>query len=376
MVRSFSLSVRGSGGDDSIERVHVNEVLAGAWFTSPEDLQADRVFVDLRHLTGWVDRSGISESYPSTDDSSDPRFVVVTATALPPLRTGGGAVDVQLVHRLGTLGDHIYSLGVTQGWSLQLTHPALRPISTFLDMASDIQDLLSIAVGTTADFERVVVHHPKLLALSLAGTPWGGGQRADVTFHARWSNNSDPSEPADRHDMYFTLADLGGIDAVGRWLDQAERYRTELGRVMATRYSAKMYVEDRIMNICAALDSFDKVRRGTSADYVERITQCVALAGQPFLNLIPEGSVAWAQPSRRLGTTSPIIENASDSMAPSGSTSSPNNSSGSLPCACFASRKQQNLLLTPSPNTPRFSGSLNRPGAPRREETPAADSVM
>jgi hypothetical protein len=295
LVRSFSLSLRESADGDSIERVHVNEVLEGAWFTSPEDLQADRVFIDLRHLTGWVDRSGLSASYPSTDDPSDPRFAIVTATALPSLKTDCGDVDVRLVHRLGTSGDHIHSLVVKQGWSLQLTRPALTPISRFLDTASDIQDLLSIAVGMTASFDRVVIQHPDLLALSLAGTPFGGGQRADITFHAGWSNHADPCEPVVRHNMYFTFADLGGIDAVGRWLDQAERYRTELGRVMATRYSTKMYVEDRIMNICAALDSFDKVRRGTSADYVERIKQCVALAGPPFLNLIHQDPAGWAR---------------------------------------------------------------------------------
>lgn len=46
--------------------------------------------------------------------------------------------------------------------------------------------------------------------------------------------------------MYFTLDELGGIDAVRRWLVAAQDYRTELARVMATRYSGSMFLEDRI----------------------------------------------------------------------------------------------------------------------------------
>jgi hypothetical protein len=88
------------------------------------------------------------------------------------------------------------------------------------------------------------------------------------------------------------------MDGVGRWLDVAERYRTELSRVMATRYSATMFLEDRIMNISAALDSFDKVRRDTGDDkvnYVDRIIQCIDLAGEPFTDLIAQDGREWAK---------------------------------------------------------------------------------
>lgn len=65
---------------------------------------------------------------------------------------------------------------------------------------------------------------------------------------------------------------------------------------MATRYSHTMFVEDRIMNLCAALDSFDTVRRHTNqyVDFAVHITECIALAGQPFLDLIVDDPGDWA----------------------------------------------------------------------------------
>jgi hypothetical protein len=132
--------------------------------------------------------------------------------------------------------------------------------------------------------------------MSAAGTPFEG-LRHDVTYHVRWSNRTAPRDPVKTRDIYFTFDDLGGIDGVGRWLAVAAEYRTELSRVMATRYSEAMVLEDRIMNVSAALDSFDKHRRVTGkwVEYARRIKECVDLAGQPFLNLIVVDSDNWTQ---------------------------------------------------------------------------------
>ena len=57
-----------------------------------------------------------------------------------------------------------------------------------------------------------------------------------------------------------------------------------------------MFLEDRIMNVCAALDSFDRTRRSTGRiDYVKHINECVVLAGQPFIDLIVEDPKDWAK---------------------------------------------------------------------------------
>jgi hypothetical protein len=66
---------------------------------------------------------------------------------------------------------------------------------------------------------------------------------------------------------------------------------------MATRYREGMVLEDRIMNVCAALDSFDKQRRGTGkrVEYAKRIMQSVDFAAQPFLDLIVIDHDQWVE---------------------------------------------------------------------------------
>jgi ApeA N-terminal domain 1 len=295
LLDSFRLSAHEYDMEERVERVHVNRFLQGAWFDDPDGLRVDRLVIDMRHLTSWVDHSGLAVTWPQVEGIEADVFAVVTAKTLPPFTTEQDGVEIRLTQGLSGTGDHVHSVGVTEWWSLRLHKSEIEPLNTFLDIASDFQDLLSIAVGHTAQFEKVVMHHPELPALSHAGTPLGN-MRQDITYYAPWSNRSAPREPVKKHDMYFTFDDLGGIDGVRRWLTVAADYRTELGRVMATRYREGMVLEDRIMNVSAALDSFDKHRRGDdNTRYLERISQCIELAGRPFLDLIAQDPARWAK---------------------------------------------------------------------------------
>lgn len=301
LLDSFRLSAHEYDEDERTEKVHVNRFLEGAWFEDPDELRVDRLVIDMRHLTGWVDHSGLEVEWPQSGSADTDVFAVVTAKMLPPFETNGEGVILQLTQALGDTGDHIHALGVEQQWTLRLRTPEPGPLDVPLKVAYDFQHLVSIAVEQTAQFEKVVLQHPDLPARSLAGTQLRA-MRQDVTYYVRWSNRTAPRDPAETNDMYFTFDDFGGADGVGRWLALAADYRTELSRVMATRYSEAMVLEDRIMNVSAALDSFDHHRRGTgkSVNFAKRIKACVDLAGQPFLDLIVVDADHWTQ--RVVGT--------------------------------------------------------------------------
>lgn len=175
-------------------------------------LSAGHSIPEMAGKDPWI----VPSQWPRAEGAVTDQFAVVTAKTLPPFTTDHDGVSVRLAQGLGGAGDHVHDLGVTQRWSLRLHTSMTEPLDTFLDIASDFQDLVSIAVGYTAQFETVVLHHPELPALSLAGTPFGD-MRHDVTYYVRWSNRSASREPIKDHDMYFTFDDLGGIDGVGRW---------------------------------------------------------------------------------------------------------------------------------------------------------------
>lgn len=296
LLDCFSTSRRESMNDSLFrEAVHVNRVLeANAWFVDLGDIAFDGAWIDLRHLATWLDTSGFDVRHPVFDGSGE-EFAIIVARRLPPLETSHDGGTIGFAQSLKGVGDELHLAGVEQDWQFRMAFPEKRTISFLADTASDLQDLISIAVGKTADFERVVFEHPELPARALDGSPIGQA-REEVEYRARWSNRSKQVETVSTLNRYFGFDDFGGIEGVRRWLAAVPLFRTELRRVMATRYRSDMYLEDRIMNTCAALDSFDKVRRNTDeyVNFVDRIKESVDFAGEVSGDLLPPDTDAWA----------------------------------------------------------------------------------
>ena len=283
------------GGSTRYETLAVNQVLHGSLLDDPGDLRGNSVTVALRHLTEWVTDSGIEEQHTWAVDPAPPVEPVFSiSTYRTPDQTAAAADGrtVVLSRHLGLKGDGVSSRTLTQAFSLRVTaaDPTRRlPLDDLLDWASDLQDLVSVATGRTATLQRVAFYDPDITRQALSGRY----DREPVEVIARWTAGHDP-DPArvERHRLLFSYDDLGGIDAVARWLDTAAAHRGALGRVMATRYSTPMFVSDRLMNCCAALEAFDRKTTAKST-FRSRINRCVSLAGEPFSALVGD-TAAWA----------------------------------------------------------------------------------
>lgn len=306
VLHSLSLNNVGFHGlEECPEHIMVGAVLHGAWYTDPAEIEADRAIFDLSHLASWVDTSGLEITYPRLRGDADGPYAVIKGHRLPAFSTAhdGAAVDIR--QTLEPVGDHEHASGIEQSWRLVIKIEPMGELERFTDIATDIRALVTIGVGKTADITRAVLQHPKLHHHKLDGTP-APAFRDDITYLNRWAHRGNDGTMVRRHELYFTLDQFGGPESIHRWLRTATTYRTELRRVMATRYTDAMYLEDRIMNTCAALERFDKVRRPTAPKvqhderlvdpwFVDRIVECAAYAGPVFDNLIVEDAQAWAE---------------------------------------------------------------------------------
>lgn len=288
--------------DEASEIIHVDRFLvsAGGWFTNTEDdLAFDGLWADLRHLTAWVGHTGLRETL-ALGLKADREFASISASKLPKFElVQGTSGSVNLTQWMQLSGDGLHSKSIEQEWHLQVQKPETRPLNELVETASDVQDLVSIASGANADFKELKLEHPDFI--SSRSEEEKRTRRTPISYYARWTCPPDKRRVRP-HDLFFTFEDFGGAEGLGRWLKVAEKYRTELGRVMATRYGRSMYLEDRVMNICAALDSFDTVRRNTGIEvhYVTRIKQCTALAGAPFEMIIAQPPDEWAKEVKEL----------------------------------------------------------------------------
>lgn len=296
LLNSFSLNGPGlSDLEESPEHVATNGVLVGAWYTDNADLEADRAIFHMRHLTSWVNTDSITTRHPHLDGEPDGPYIAITARQAPAYVAKFDHTEVRLFNELEPTGDRDTHSGINHAWRLLIAADHMSQLETLADIATDIRALVTIGTGMTADIEKAVLQHPNLLKHNLAGQPISRF-RDDITYFSRWSHRSADTEPVRRHDMFFNLAQLGGPKVIARWLVTTSKYPTELRRVMATRYTDAMYLEDRIANTCAALESFDIVRRDVPKDkatFRERLRASAENVGTPFTDLIVEPLGEW-----------------------------------------------------------------------------------
>lgn len=296
LLNSFSLNGVGlSGLEEGPEHVATNGVLVGAWYSEQEGIEADRAIFHMRHLTSWVNTDSITTRYPHLDGDPEGPFIVITARQAEALTTNYEDAEIRIWNELDPTGDRATHSGVNHEWRLTVRTDKPSQLVKLTNIAIDVRALVTIGTGKTADIEKTVLQHPALVRRTMAGTEIPGF-RDDITYYSRWSHRSADLTSVEKHATYFNLEDLGGPDVIGRWLATAAKYSTELRRVMATRYTDDMYLEDHIANICAALESFDVTRRKVlknKAEFKERIRASVEYAGEEYLDLIVEPLEDW-----------------------------------------------------------------------------------
>ena len=291
----FQLQLRnGWVAGQGFETIRVGRIVRGAYYQKGEALEATSISVELAHLTDWIGETGLSEEWNWPERGELPHGVPrfrLEAKDLPKRSILLEGAELSLVHGLGISGSLSESRALIQGFTWRIDVPSKLPMNDLLDLASDLQDLVSAGVGLTAAFNAVSFEHPDLVR----DLPDGRQRSEEIDLFAQWNAlDNSGGKRGNQNDMLFTFKQLGELEGVQRWMVVAAKYRDQLGRVMGARYSSGTFVADRLLNCCAALESFDRERTGEqNRDFTVRLKRSASLAGDLFTSLVGDVE-AWA----------------------------------------------------------------------------------
>jgi hypothetical protein len=274
----FEQNLRGAPSAPDEQVIYVNNVYQDVWFSADERAEGDALNFDVDGLTEWVARSGLVQTFCDSPADGEP-WVKLEGVSLPKREAGlPGTGTVTLEQKLSTKGRDT-SLSLTESYSFKLAYDSNVPVLDLLDTASDIQDLVSLATDGSAQFRFVEASHPDLV---------GPHSRGIFTVWSAWTALRKEAMKPEWYDLFFTLDDIGGMSGLAEWMRVAEKYRSSLGRAMATKYAERMYVSDKLLNRAAALDGFDRILTGIGRGryFADRIRQCIEIAGPQFESLV------------------------------------------------------------------------------------------
>jgi hypothetical protein len=214
------------------ETIRVTRILRGALFEEDEALEATGISFQLTHLVDWIGETGISGEWREDSGTREdvPRFRIEVREK-PDRRailTNGGSVHLK--HNVGITGDGLSDRALTQGFHWRIDQPDMVSMDDLLDLASDVQDLVSIATDKTAAFERLRFWRPDVFRERRAGERIPHA----IDFFVEWNVQAeDPARRLVKDDLLFTFEQLGAIAGVRGWMNTAARHRGGLGRVMS-----------------------------------------------------------------------------------------------------------------------------------------------
>lgn len=276
------------------ERIRVHYVLKGIGFDVDEPLEFDSIAVSLEWLPDWVQKTGFdgTDHYLNQEDGLHRAGHSLTVNQLEPERfTGPSGSECHLRHSYSKCGDGVTTKGFTQDFYFGLRYSKQTALSDLLSDVGILQDLVTMGSGRVAAFKSVTLTHPDITR----DGPGGKKYQPSINLFAPWQVRSEVRQKAlTERDMFFSLPTMGGVEGVERWVRIATKYRSQLSRVMGTRYSEAAYSTDNLLSCAAALESYDREKHGDKrVNFIDRLRRCIEVGGKVFSDLVGDTEV-WA----------------------------------------------------------------------------------
>jgi ApeA-like protein len=176
------IEIRRSGGmfaETTKQIIRVGRILHGAQFESA-GTGGDGLQVGLDWLTEWTQRSGITGSV-KLKEGQEPLYTM-EGRRLPTEwieLDGGGRLGLR--HSIRAEMD-VTAPALEQAFKFELDYPDVRTADELIDIASDLQDLVSIGTGRAAAFQRVDIFHPDVYQETPASR-W----HKPIMVHTQWT---------------------------------------------------------------------------------------------------------------------------------------------------------------------------------------------
>ena len=239
------------------ERYYVPRILSGGHL-SRNKLDCFRsVSVRLHHLERWVNKSGTTVQY---DSSEDGRSLSRLALDFEPLKTveiemDQDTLELQFPCQL-TLDPFDPTIRQFAALAMQFHEPV--SLEEAITPCTAIQDLVTIGLDSPAVISQVSLTHSEVEREMSDGR----AVLDPIELHAKFRSGQVAQNEYNPHPamMLFTFDHIGGLNGVARWLDVSREFSPVVGTLLAHQYLPSIHVENRFLNAVVAIEALERIR--------------------------------------------------------------------------------------------------------------------
>ncbi|WP_134119707.1 hypothetical protein [Kribbella kalugense] len=229
----------------------VGEVYTNVHFSADEEIAFDRMMIELEDLASWLGRNGITSDGAQHVDGVWVATIEGKWLGRETVKTDFG--DLDITHNLGQRSHVPRELTLWQSFGMLIKLSSVVPKAELLEIASDIQDLVSMGIDRPSAYTKVQFSHPDVVQ-DLGDSK---SERVSIDHFGRWivTEGAYDLPPTD---IAFSYVDIGGGPGLRSWFSLAADHRSTLARIMAVRRPTGMYSEDRLLNAVAAAEGLHR----------------------------------------------------------------------------------------------------------------------
>lgn len=246
MTTSSSLKLL-AGYVGSTSTLKAQIIFLGRHITDYELAHVSRYEVSSPEYSAWINRTGVQFTTEG-EDAIRGRKIIISGEALDNVYLGDVSnLSLSISHQIVVNQSLGSPIGLTERNSFIFSSPISVPFDTYREQAYRLHDLISVAAGRYLQEPSIRIRVEEESSPEV--------NREDVEVLVTVNENRQHQGP-DR--WIFRLGDgLTEKDLV-KWLDMSERHRCHIRRLLITKHSSGMFMEDKINNVAAVLQGFGR----------------------------------------------------------------------------------------------------------------------
>ena len=232
----------------------ISEIFKGAHLDSEVAPEFVSLRVNIRYLSDWVARTGISAGM--VENSIDDFKITYARPPSESTQIDPGTIEV--CHGWESNGDGFSSAGLEHSTFIRLTFDTPQAIDRIYSTVLALQDLVTLGMDSTAVAIEVILEHTQ----HTRELPSGSTVHDQIELIIPWlgADVPQPKARARPDDILMTYDRFGRIAGVASWLEIRPKFKLTINSLLSHRYMPKMYGENRLQNAVFAAESFDRAR--------------------------------------------------------------------------------------------------------------------
>jgi hypothetical protein len=140
----------------------------------------------------------------------------------------------------------------------RLDYSEPRAMEELLKDVKRFEDLVTLCSNEATVAVKLTFLRPDIKTRLLSGEDGPDAQKIEYLAPQLLASKLATRRTLHPHQMLLTFDELGGMDAVARWLDLAPRGSRSLDSLMSVKYSPQIYMQNRFLNVAFAAEAFHR----------------------------------------------------------------------------------------------------------------------